>query len=117
MVSVKLDRRAFDRPYRYETVEPGEHKVLWELVVPRDHAAFIRKVGVDWYNDTHWEWRMDGVLKERIQRTIEDVSSFKPDEYDPPLIAEKWIRFTFWNNSGAALTPGCLVEGELVKKA
>lgn len=109
-----LQSVAFSEPYRYVSVPPGEHAVVWYLSIPRGCAAFIRKVAVDTYSDTYTNWEVDGRLVEKIMRTVLWTTSFVPEEFNPPYIARRWIKFTFFNNSELTLTPGVLCNGELV---
>lgn len=76
------------------------------------YTGFIRKVGINWYTDCYYEWNVDGRLVEKILRSIEMK---EPDEYEPPIIAEKKIQFVFFNNGDEAITAGVLCSGELVR--
>jgi hypothetical protein len=114
-----LEREAFPEPYRYvkEGVDPGENAVVFYLTIPRGSVGFISKVAIDVYSDTYVEFRIDGRLVENTRRTVLEVESFTPETYDPPLVVEKWVKFTFFNNSTATVYPGVLCNGEIVKRA
>lgn len=112
---MQLERIVFPDPYQYKTVEIGEKVIVWDMPVSGGYVAFIDKVSVDWYVDTFTEFIIDGILKEKIQRTILDVDSVRLEPYDPPLIAEKRVRFIVTNNSDADIVPGILCDGYLCK--
>ena len=104
----------FPTPYQYKAaVAPGERVLIWELLLSAGYVGFIGKVAWDWYEKSFYEWKIDGHLYEKLQRTSEVQT---PDEYSPPIIAQKSIRFYFTNNDTKTLAPGVLCDGQMVRR-
>lgn len=108
-----LESRGFPKPYDYADVPAGQKAVVWRMGGWGDYVAFINKISVDWFAGTHWEWTVDGKLVDRIERTI---SISEPDEYDPHIVAKRWVRWTFFNESSEARKVGVLCDGVLVRR-
>ena len=75
--------------------------------------AFINKISVDWFAACYWEWKVDGRLVDRIERTI---SISEPDEYNPPIVAKHWIKWTYFNESDTDRRVGVLCDGVLSRR-
>ena len=106
---------AFPESYQYkEDVAPGERVLVYELLIGGGYTGFIDKMGINWYADTFYDFIIDGRRQEKIERSIEMT---QPDEYDPPFVAKKSIRFWFNNNSANTISPGVLCSGQLVRPA
>ena len=103
----------FPTPYQYAEVPAGEKKIVWELKVTGGYTGFINKVSCDWYKSCFWEWSVDGVLIEKVER---EVSVTEPDEFSPPIIARKWIRWIYYNKDTVDHVVGVMLDGELCVK-
>ena len=90
----------FTKPYQYATVAAGETKRVFFLKVPKGHKAYIQRTGNNWFQNTYWEWKVDGELVEKVERLIAPVHITKPEV--PPIIAIDKIEWIAHNNSDSS---------------
>lgn len=103
-----LERQQIPEAYRTLTVAPGSNGIVWEERFTPGFPGFIDKIGIDWYRDTWYDFIIDGRSVEKIVRTIEVTT---PDEYNPPFVSTKRVRFVFHNESSDSLDAGVLCSG------
>lgn len=99
-------------PYQYATVPAGEIKIILYIPISAGYVGFINEVACDWFANTYVEFIVDGALKEKIEREIPIET---PKEYNPPIVAEKWIKFVAHNDDTSDHVFGVLCDGELCK--
>lgn len=103
----------FDEPYQYKTVKAGERGTVYSRLIPGDYVGLISQLALSWYDQTHLDWIVDGVLLERFLRSIPFTT---PKEFDPPIKAKDHIRFIAVNKDTTDHSFGVLCDGRLEKK-
>lgn len=111
-----------DRTYQFATIAPGTWGVVynyekreWPSVDKIPFVAFIRLVGCNWFANTRYYWRIDGQLKEIVQRVIGAPASptSQPMNLRDPLIVYDRIRWVVFNGDAVPHTFEVLNDGVL----
>ncbi len=78
-------------------------------------VGFIRYVACNWFANTYYEWRIDGMLKEKVERTIGDPTEpfAQPLRLIKPIVFEHEIEWIAYNGDALAHDFGALCDGEL----
>ena len=114
----RLESHTIPSPRRHKNVAPGEYKIIWEESMSGGFIAFIDRVSVSrgdselGNNDTYVSFQIDGVEIEEIRR---EISLNMPDRFDPPIVAEKWIKFYAYNGDSVEHNFEVVVQGSIVK--
>ncbi len=99
----------FFKPYQYAAVAAGESGTIFSLKVPSGCKAYIQRTGNNWFQNTYFEWRVDGELVEKVERMIAPVPAPKPES--PPIKAVEKIEWIAFNNSDSSHTFEVLQDG------
>lgn len=84
------------------------------MQVTAGFVAFVRQVYVKWFSNTYLELVIDGSpVESRIEHEIGSLAS--PKEYDPELVAYKWIKVVAHNNDSSSHTFEALIDGILAR--
>ena len=91
----------FDRSklFNRKTLAAGESATVYYYNV-RPLVAFIWYVGCSWFPKTHYNWTIDNVLREKVERIYGYPSApmSQPFKLAKPLIAKDNIRWVAYNN-------------------
>lgn len=118
MVVPRLESITIPTPRRSAGIAAGETKLVWAESLSGGFVAFIDRISVTrgddelGNNNTYVSFQVDGVEIEKIRR---EISLNLPDRFDPPIVAEKWIKFYAHNgdieeHQFEVLVQGCLVR-------
>lgn len=109
-----IEKKAFPEPYQYKTdVAPGESVTIYLLKMFSTYAGFIENIACSWWENTYYEFRIDGRLEEKIERSIPFATPYK---YDTPLIVEKKVEWIFVNNGTVPRDPDVLCQGTIARQ-
>lgn len=109
---MKLECIAMPEPYQFKTVSAGETETVLYIPITGGYVGFIDEVACDWFANTFLEFIVDGALKEKIER---EIPFSTPKEYNPPIVATKWIKFIAHNEDTSDHVFGVLVDGTLCR--
>ncbi|GAH63043.1 unnamed protein product, partial [marine sediment metagenome] len=118
-----------DKVYQFTTIAPGAYGVVysydnneWPRTGSVPFVAFIRRVGCNWFANTRYYWRIDGQLKELVQRVIGSPAgpTNSPMNLSDPLIAYEKIEWVAYNGDTVphvfeVLNDGVLYPAEVAK--
>ena len=99
----------FFKPYQYATIAAGASGIIFSLKVPAGHKAYIQRTGNNWFQNTYFEWKVDGEIIEKVERMIAPVPAAKPES--PPIVAVDSIEWIAYNNSDSQHTFEVLQDG------
>ena len=99
----------FFKTFQYAIVAAGSSGTIFSLKVPAGHKAYIQRTGNNWFQDTYFEWKVDGEIIEKVERMIAPTPAPKPES--PPIIAVDSIKWIAYNNSDSSHKFGVLQDG------
>jgi hypothetical protein len=92
------------------SISPNSKGTVWSFTIPNSTIGFIKKVRTNWFEDTKWEWRIDGEsIESGVEREIDE-------DFDPPYVVQNNIKFIAENNSSNTLTFEVIVNGVLIMR-
>lgn len=114
----RLERVPWPTPRRHVTIPAGEDKIVFEDHMTGEFVGFIDRISVSRGDnelgcDNTWvDWKVDGVLIERIKR---EISLNLPDKFDPPHVVRKKTVFTAHNGDSSDHEFEVVVQGQLCR--
>lgn len=93
--------RSFPNPHKIKEVSNGSNGKVWELLLSTNQTAFITHVAITCFPDCYLRFVIDGnpVEEDDIKRSIGSID--QPIRYDPPFVAENFIRVIGYNDRSA----------------
>lgn len=107
-----MNRVEFSKTHGFETVNPGENKVILEIKAPQNYYGFIEAVGNTFYEGCFYVWIIDGQVKEHIYREIGSIN--KPYRFDPPIMFKDHVKFIGVNLSNQTQVMEVVCEGYFI---
>lgn len=98
-----------DIRHQYKEISAGQNDAVYEFDVPNGYVAFIYNIANVSYDDTHYLWKIDNELYEKVEREIAPLNN--PLYLIKPLVATEKILWQGYNNSDNSLTFEVLCDG------
>ena len=99
----------FFKPFQTAVIAAGASGVVFTLKVPSGCKAYIQRTANNWFENTYYEWRVDGELVEKVERMVAPTPAPKPES--PPIVAVDKIEWIAFNNSTSSHNFGVLQDG------